>query len=418
MLVSPPPPRIAVIGLGYVGLPLTLAFAAQFPTLGYDHDARRVDELRRGHDRTRQVPPAALAGLTVSSDPAALATCTVFVVTVPTPVDAARRPDLSLLLRATRQIGAVLKPGDCVIYESTVYPGCTEEDCLPVLEAASGLRLHEDFWLGYSPERINPGEGSRALTDIVKVTAGAGPAAAAFVDSLYRRIIRAGTHRAPSIRVAEASKAIENAQRDVNISFVNELALLFDRLGLDTEAVLAAAATKWNFLPFRPGLVGGHCISVDPYYLLHKAEAVGYRPEVLLSGRRVNDEMGRFVAGKAVKLMIRKGLDPDGGRALVLGLTYKENCPDTRNTKVLDVVRELEEFSLRVDVHDPWADPEETRQELGVALVEPRGPYDVVILAVAHRVFETLDWTALRHDRTVVFDVKGVLRAPWVDGRL
>lgn len=419
-MIPPPSPHIAVVGLGYVGLPLALAFARQYPTLGYDHDTRRLAELRQHHDRTRQVSPETLleTELRLTDQPDDLRRATVYLVTVPTPVDAAKRPDLSFLLDATRLVGGVLQPGDCVVYESTVYPGCTEEDCVPVLEATSGLRLNRDFWVGYSPERINPGEGSRALTDIVKVTSGSCSEAAAFVDALYRRVITAGTHRAPSIRVAEASKAIENAQRDVNISFMNELALLFDRLGIDTGEVLAAAATKWNFLPFRPGLVGGHCISVDPYYLLHKAETLGYVPQVILSGRRVNDDMGRFVAGKVVKLLIKKGHVLDGARALVLGLTYKENCPDTRNTKVLDVVRELEEFGLHVDIHDPWADPVEVQREYGLALTEPQGPYEAVVLTVAHAVFSTLDWDTLRHARSVVFDVKGVLQQAWVDGRL
>ncbi len=351
--------RIGVIGLGYVGLPLAAEFGRVLPTLGFDIDAQRVAELNRGHDRTREVEPeelAAAAQLEMTADPAALAGCNVFIVTVPTPIDAHRRPDLGPLLAASRTVGRALKDGDVVIFESTVYPGATEEDCAPVLAAESGLTVNEGFFLGYSPERVNPGDKAHRIPDIVKVTSGSTPEVARFVDELYARIIRAGTHRAPSIRVAEAAKVIENTQRDVNIALVNELSLLFERLELDTEAVLAAAGTKWNFLPFRPGLVGGHCIGVDPYYLTHKAQAVGHHPEMILAGRRVNDGMGGHIADRLVKAMIRKGFPVVGSRILVMGLAFKENCPDVRNTRVVDIIEDLQSYNAQVDVWDPWVD--------------------------------------------------------------
>ncbi len=358
--------RIAVIGLGYVGLPLAAEFGRVLPVLGFDIDAQRVQELNRGIDRTREVEPEDLAAATqleMTADPAALAGCNVFIVTVPTPIDAHRRPDLGPLLAASRTVGRALNDGDVVIFESTVYPGATEEDCAPVLAAESGLLLNEGFFLGYSPERVNPGDKAHRIPDIVKVTSGSTPEVARFVDELYARIVRAGTHPAPSIRVAEAAKVIENTQRDVNIALVNELSLLFDRLGLDTDAVLAAAGTKWNFLPFRPGLVGGHCIGVDPYYLTHKAQAVGHHPEMILAGRRVNDGMGGHIADRLVKAMIRKGFPVVGSRILVMGLTFKENCPDLRNTRVVDIIADLQGYNAQVDVWDPWVDTTEAREE-------------------------------------------------------
>lgn len=387
--------RIGIVGLGYVGLPLALAFGRRFAVVGYDHDPVRVAELRRGHDRKRQASPDELAdfpALRLTTDPADLRACTVFVVTVPTPVDRAQRPDLRPLLAASATVGRCLKPGDTVVYESTVYPGCTEDDCVPVLERESGLRLNEGFAVGYSPERISPGDPARRLPDVVKITSGSTPAAAAFVDELYRTIVPAGTYCAPSIRVAEAAKVVENAQRDVNISFVNELALLFDRLGLDTGAVLAAAATKWNFLPFRPGLVGGHCIGVDPYYLLHKAEQVGYFPQVIASGRRVNAGMAAFVAQKLVKKLIHRGFLPTAVRVLVLGITYKENCPDVRNSKVADLCAELVGWGMHVDVYDPLADPAEVAELHGITLVQPSGAYQVLLKAVDHAEFAYFAW--------------------------
>ena len=414
--------KIAIVGLGYVGLPLAIEFGKKYPVVGYDINRRRVAELREGVDKTREADDAALRSaqhLTFSSDKADIADCTVYIVTVPTPVDAYKKPDLHPLLAATRDIGTVLKKGDLVIYESTVYPGCTEEDCVPVLERESGLVYNVDFFCGYSPERINPGDKIHTLTTIKKVTSGSTPHIARVVDGLYRSIVTAGTHLAPSIRVAEASKAIENAQRDVNISFVNELALMFDRMGIDTSDVLEAAGTKWNFLPFRPGLVGGHCIGVDPYYLLHKAESLGYYPQVILSGRRINDYMGVFVASKMVKLMIRKEQAISGARVLLLGITFKENCPDIRNSRVIDIYTELTQFGVRVDVYDPWANAEEVRHEYGIDLLpEPVGPYDGIIVAVSHRQFRELNYAALQTDQTVVYDLKAMLPKDQVDSRL
>ena len=415
--------RIGIIGLGYIGLPVAVAFAEQYPVVGYDHNPTRIAELQRGQDRTREVEPEALqavaGSLTLTTDAAALAACTVYIVTVPTPVDTAKRPDLGPLLNASATVGRVLKRGDVVIYESTVYPGCTEDDCVPVLERESGLRFNDDFTVGYSPERLSPGDRTRRLTDIVKITSGSTPAAADFVDSLYGSIVRAGTYRAPSIRVAEAAKLVENAQRDVNISFVNELALLFDRLDLDTHEVLAAAATKWNFLPFRPGLVGGHCISVDPYYLIHKAEQVGYSPQVIASGRRVNEYMPVFVANKLMKLMVASGIPLQNARVLVLGITYKENCPDIRDSRVVDVVRELQQFGIEVDVYDPWADAGDVETMYGIRLVEkPGNLYEGILLTVAHDLFQTLPISSWQKPETVLLDIKGTQKESVLNVRL
>jgi len=364
---------IAVIGLGYVGLPLAVEFGKHRPVIGFDVKPARIAELRKGHDGTREVTPEELAAaehLTVTDDADALRAASIYIVTVPTPIDAHKRPDLTPLLKASETVGAMLKPGDIVIYESTVYPGATEEDCVPVLERASGLTFNKDFFCGYSPERINPGDKAHRLPDICKVTSGSTPEIAGAVDDLYSAIITAGTHKAPSIRVAEAAKVIENTQRDLNIALVNELAMIFNRMDMDTEAVLKAAGTKWNFLPFRPGLVGGHCIGVDPYYLTHKAEATGYHPQVILSGRRINDGMGAYVAGQMVKAMLKRGMTVSGMRVLVLGFAFKENCPDLRNTRVVDVVAELRDYGVQVDVHDPWVDADEARAEYGLELVE------------------------------------------------
>lgn len=414
-------PSIAVLGLGYVGLPLAVEFGKKYPTVGFDINTQRISELRAKTDTTGELISDEFSlspFLSFSAAPEAIASANVFVVAVPTPVDPFKKPDLTPLLSASRLVGSHLKKGDLVIYESTVYPGCTEEECVPVLEKASGLIYNIDFFCGYSPERINPGDRSRRLTTIRKVTSGSTPAVAAAIDSLYASIISAGTFPVSSIRVAEASKVLENAQRDVNISFMNEMALLFDRLGLDTQEVLEAAGTKWNFLPFRPGLVGGHCISVDPYYLLYKAESVGYLPQVLLSGRRINDQMGLFIANKVIKLMIRKGHRIEGSRVLVLGATYKENCPDTRNSKVIDVVRELSEFGATVDVWDPLADAAVVSAKWQILLTPPADLYDAIVLAVAHEDFLTLSWTKHRHATTVVYDVKGVLPRQLIDARL
>jgi UDP-N-acetyl-D-galactosamine dehydrogenase len=417
---------IALIGLGYVGLPLAVEFGKRRPVVGFDLKRSRIEELRRGLDRTREVSAEELAAarhLRFTDDPAELARCTVFIVTVPTPIDRHKRPDLTALLAASETVGKALKPGDLVIYESTVYPGCTEEDCVPVLERASGLVFNRDFTVGYSPERINPGDPEHRLPTIKKVTSGSTPEAAERVDALYREIITAGTHKAPSIRVAEAAKVIENTQRDVNIALINELAILFNRLGIDTQAVLEAAGTKWNFLPFRPGLVGGHCIGVDPYYLTHKAQEVGHHPEIILAGRRLNDAMGAYVAGRVVKLLIKRRRPVEGARALILGLTFKENCPDLRNTRVIDLIAELQDYGMNVDVHDPWADPEEARQEYGLELTQkPQlGSYDAIVLAVAHRQYREMGAGAIRawlQEGGVLYDVKHVLPPESVDGRL
>jgi UDP-N-acetyl-D-galactosamine dehydrogenase len=424
-LPDPADARIGVLGLGYVGLPLAVEFGKQFPTLGFDIDAARVAALQAGHDHTGETTPAELATairLRLSTDPEALRDCNVFIVTVPTPIDSAKRPDLAPLQKASTAVGRVLKRGDVVIYESTVYPGCTEDDCVPILQRASGLTFNRDFYCGYSPERINPGDPQRRLPDIRKLTSGSTPQVADFVDALYTRVIRAGTYRAPSIRVAEAAKVIENTQRDVNIALVNELAMLFNRLGIDTHEVLDAAGSKWNFLPFKPGLVGGHCIGVDPYYLTHKAQQVGHHPDVILAGRRINDGMGAYVAGELVKLMARHGRNPVGARVLVLGLAFKENCPDLRNTRVVDILAELRAYGVRFDVHDPWVSALEAEAEYGVSLcAEPgEGTYDAVLLAVAHRQFIAAGSALRRYLRAagVIYDVKGQLPRETVEARL
>jgi UDP-N-acetyl-D-galactosamine dehydrogenase len=418
--------RIGVIGLGYVGLPLAVAFGRRYATTGFDVRQERVDELRRGRDMTLETTPAELREakrLTFTTRIEDLAPCRVYIVTVPTPIDAYKRPDLTPLEKASTSVGKVLKKGDVVVYESTVYPGCTEEVCVPILERVSGLRFNRDFFAGYSPERINPGDKEHRLTTIRKVTSGSTPPVAAFVDALYRSIVEAGTHRASSIRVAEAAKVIENTQRDVNIALINELALIFNRLGIDTEEVLNAAGSKWNFLPFRPGLVGGHCIGVDPYYLTHKAQAIGYHPEMILAGRRINDNMGIYVAQQVAQLMISRRIQVRDSRILVLGLTFKENCPDVRNTRIIDVVRELEKFGARVDVYDPWVDAGEAQHEYGIRPIRrPRaGSYDAIVVGVAHREFREMGIGKVRElarRRHVLYDIKYVFRADEVDGRL
>lgn len=418
--------RVGIIGLGYVGLPLAVAFGAKLPVVGFDISARRIAALRAGDDHTREVSReelAAATGLTLADDPAALAACNVYIVTVPTPIDAFKRPDFGPLEAASRTVASVVKRGDVVVFESTVYPGATEEVCVPIIARESGLRYNEDFFAGYSPERINPGDRARRLETIVKITSGSTPDVADFVDALYRVIVAAGTFKASSIRVAEAAKVIENTQRDVNIALINELALIFDKLGLDTQEVLDAAGTKWNFLPFRPGLVGGHCIGVDPYYLTHKAQQIGHHPEMILAGRRVNDEMGGHVARRVIKLMTQRRIHAAGARVLVLGLAFKENCPDLRNTRVIDVIREFQSYHAEVDVHDPWVDAGEARDEYDLALVDELrdGTYDAVILAVAHREFVAMGGErirALAKPGAVVFDVKHALPRGAVDGRL
>lgn len=422
--------KIAVIGLGYVGLPLAIEFAKKYKVLGFDIDQSRIEELCLGDDRTKEADLKELkkllktetehSGLEFSSLTADLDSCNVFIVTVPTPINRFKAPDLSPLLKASEMVGKVLKQGDIVIYESTVYPGCTEEDCVPVLEKHSGLKFNVDFFCGYSPERINPGDRVNTLTKIKKVTSGSTPEVAEEVDQLYAQIITAGTHKAPSIKVAEASKAIENAQRDVNISFVNELALIFDRIGIDTTDVIEAAGTKWNFLKYKPGLVGGHCIGVDPYYLAHKAESLGYHPQVILSGRRVNDNMGMFVANKVVKLMIAKGYPVKGEKVLILGFAFKENCPDIRNTRVIDIYEELNQFGMEVTVFDPWADPELVRKEYGFELDNTLrdNNYKAIIVAVSHQEFLALDYKKYKEDGAIIFDTKSFIERKYTDARL
>jgi UDP-N-acetyl-D-galactosamine dehydrogenase len=415
--------RIAVIGLGYVGLPLAVTFGRKFPTLGFDINAKRVAELRNHQDHTLEVSADELRDTPLrdfSDDPAALAGCNVFIVTVPTPIDDYKRPDLHPLESASRTVGRAIGKGAVAIYESTVYPGATEETCVPIIERESGLRFNQDFYAGYSPERINPGDKQHRLETIMKVTSGSTAEVADFVDALYGSIITAGTHKASSIRVAEAAKVIENTQRDVNIALINELALIFHRLGIDTHEVLEAAGTKWNFLPFRPGLVGGHCIGVDPYYLTHKAQQIGYHPDVILAGRRINDGMGSHVARRVAKLMATRNLPTAGAKVLVLGLAFKENCPDVRNTRVVDIVNELRSYNTQVDVHDPWVSADEARHEYGLELVaEPKaGQYDAVILAVAHREFTERGADGVRalgKPGAVVFDVKRALPRHAVD---
>lgn len=418
--------QLAVIGLGYVGLPLAVEFGKKRAVIGFDINATRIDELRAGNDKTREVSPSALVqakGLSYTAEVSELAAANFYIVTVPTPIDRYKQPDLGPLKRASEIIATVLKRGDIVVYESTVYPGATEDECVPVLEAGSGLALNQDFYVGYSPERINPGDKHRAVNDIVKVTAGSTPEVAERIDRVYREIITAGTHKAPSIRVAEAAKVIENTQRDVNIALINELAVIFNRLGIDTEAVLRAAGTKWNFLPFWPGLVGGHCIGVDPYYLTHKAQSIGYHPEMILAGRRINDGMGAYVASQLVKALIKRGIQVQGARVLVMGLTFKENCPDLRNTRAIDVIRELEDYNVQVDVHDPWASPQQAHDEYQLTLTtEPAAQhYDGIIMTVAHQQFRDMGANAVRafgKANHVLYDIKYIFAANESDLRL
>ncbi|GAA0559902.1 nucleotide sugar dehydrogenase [Chitinophaga japonensis] len=426
-------PKIAVIGLGYVGLPLAIEFGKHYDTLGFDINSERVATLRLGKDHTMdadmEAMKAAMAkrhegkgiGLCLSDNIEHIKNCNIFIVTVPTPIDRFHAPDLGPLLKASEMLGRILKKGDVVIYESTVYPGCTEEDCVPVLERYSKLKFNRDFFAGYSPERINPGDKVNTLTKIRKVTSGSTPEIADRVDALYRSIIEAGTHKAPSIKVAEASKAIENAQRDVNISFMNELSLIFDRMGIDTYDVIEAAGSKWNFLKYKPGLVGGHCIGVDPYYLAHKAQSLGYHPQVILSGRRVNDCMGQFVANKVLKLMIEKDHKVKGSRALIMGITFKENCPDVRNTRVVDIYQELRQFGLEVDIYDPWVNAAEVEHEYGLKVLKRLDTsivYDAIIVAVAHDEFLKFDYEKVRRNNGVIFDTKACLDRDLVDARL
>jgi len=418
--------RIGIVGLGYVGLPLAVEFGKHYETVGFDVKPERIAQLRRGRDVTLETTPAELRAaqrLSFTTDSRALRRCQVFIVTVPTPIDEYKRPDLTALRRASESVGSVMRRGSVVVYESTVYPGCTEEVCVPILERVSGLKFNRDFFAGYSPERINPGDREHRLTTIRKITSGSTPQVAEFVDRLYGSIVTAGTHRASSIRVAEAAKVIENTQRDVNIALINELALIFNRLGIDTEEVLNAAGSKWNFLPFRPGLVGGHCIGVDPYYLTHKAQEIGYHAEMILAGRRLNDNMALYVTGEITRLMARKRIHVNGSRALILGLTFKENCPDIRNSKVVDVVRELQSHGANVEIYDPWADSAECRHEYGLRLVSSLKPnrYDVAIVAVAHRQFRELGARGVRRlckKSHVLYDIKHVFPAAAVDGRL
>lgn len=418
--------KIAVIGLGYVGLPLAVEFGKKYDVIGFDVNEARIAALQAGHDATLEVSDTELLEakrLRYSSNADDIKAANIFIVTVPTPIDVSKRPNLTPLIRASETVGAALKRGDIVIYESTVYPGATEEDCVPVLERVSGLSFNSDFFCGYSPERINPGDKEHRLTTIKKVTAGSTPEVADIVDGLYASIVTAGTHKTPSIRVAEAAKVIENTQRDLNIALINELAIIFNRMGLDTEAVLQAAGTKWNFLPFRPGLVGGHCIGVDPYYLTHKAEAVGYHPQVILAGRRINDGMGAYVAGQFVRAMIKHAIPVRDARVLVMGLTFKENCPDLRNTRVVDLVAELADYGISVDVHDPWVDAGEAQHEYGISLCENpnQGGYDGIILAVAHEQFRAMGAEAIRgfgRGEHVFFDLKSVFAPAESDVRL
>ena len=423
--------QIAIIGLGYVGLPLAIEFGKKFKVVGFDINKNRIQELTSGIDRTNEADLEGMSyamnlsskgdiGLSFSDKVEDLKSCNVYIVTVPTPIDQFKAPDLTPLLKASEMIGKILKKGDIVIYESTVYPGCTEEDCVPVLEKYSKLKFNLDFFCGYSPERINPGDKVNTLTKIMKVTSGSTSEIADVVDSLYSSIIEAGTHKAPSLKVAEASKAIENAQRDVNISFINELALIFDKMGIDTNDVIDAAGTKWNFLKYKPGLVGGHCIGVDPYYLAHKAESLGYYPQVILSGRRVNDNMGIFVANKLVKLLISKKHVISNSKSLILGITFKEDCPDIRNSKVIDIYRELQQFNMNVDVYDPHADKHEVKEEYGVDLVETiSGKYDAIILAVSHKEFLELDIRSIcANSDSIIYDIKSFLDRSIVDARL
>jgi len=418
--------KIGVFGLGYVGLPLAVELGKKYPTIGVDIDSARVEELKEGYDSSLEVDreelrSAAMLALTDRAEE--LGECNFYIVTVPTPIDQHKQPDLQPLESASRSLAQLIQPGDIVVFESTVYPGATEEACVPLIEQGSGMRFNRDFFVGYSPERINPGDKKHRLTTITKVTSGSTPEVADFVDALYASIITAGTHKASSIRVAEAAKVIENTQRDVNIALINELAIIFSKLGIDTEEVLAAAGSKWNFLPFRPGLVGGHCIGVDPYYLTHKAQAIGYQPEIILAGRRLNNSMGAYVVSRVIKLMMQRHNLVNDARVLVLGLTFQENCPDLRNTRVVDIVQELQDYGITVDVHDPWAITETVRADFGIAPIAepPRGVYDAVILAVAHREFAQMGSGAIRafcKPGGVLFDVKHTLPPEQVDGRL
>ena len=424
--------HLTVIGLGYVGLPLAVEFAKKYPVVGFDINKVRIAELRSGNDHTLEISSDHLTsvlkkkvdgaiGLWVSDQLEDIKTTNVFIVTVPTPVDKYNRPDLTPLVKASETVGKALKKGDIVVYESTVYPGVTEEECVPILEKVSGLTFNKDFYAGYSPERINPGDKEHTVTKIKKVTSGSTPESAKIINDIYGSIIVAGTHLAPSIKVAEAAKVIENAQRDINIAFINELAKIFNLLNIDTQEVLAAAATKWNFLPFRPGLVGGHCIGVDPYYLAQKALEVGYHPEIILAGRRLNDGMGAYVAGEVIKLMVKKSIPVAGSKALVLGFTFKENCPDVRNTKVIDIVHKLEEYNANVHILDPWANTEEVKHEYGISCqnkIQEGEKYDAVILAVAHNQFKMMNIKDLLEDSAVVYDVKGVLAKDFADACL
>ena len=408
--------KIAVIGLGYVGLPLAVEFAQKYPTIGFDISQSRIEEVNSGHDRTLEIDDEYLAkvnkefGFKSTANLQEIKDCNIYIVTVPTPIDKNKRPDLTPLIKASESIGKVLKKDDIVIYESTVYPGATEEDCVPILEQFSGLNFNKDFFCGYSPERINPGDKIHTVTKIKKVTAGSTPEIAKKVDDLYKSVITAGTHLAPSLRVAEAAKVIENSQRDLNIAFVNELAVIFNKLGIDTSAVLEAAGTKWNFLPFKPGLVGGHCIGVDPYYLTHKAQEIGYNPEIIIAGRRLNDSMGIYVANQVIKLMIKKGQKIDGAKVLILGISFKEDCPDIRNSKVIDVIHELKDFGTQVDIYDPWAKRDEVQSEYGVDLLPKTNlpsfeDYHAIVLAVSHAQFKDLGLK--KNDKQVIYDVKG-----------
>jgi len=418
--------KLAIVGLGYVGLPLAVEFGKQRAVVGFDINQKRIDDLLAGTDSTLETSTQELQAaqhLRFTTNPSDLKAANCFIVTVPTPIDEFKRPDLTPLIKASETVGKVLKPGDVVIYESTVYPGCTEEDCVPVLEKYSGLTFNKDFFCGYSPERINPGDKEHRVTTIKKVTSGSTPEVADAVDALYNQIVTVGTHKAPSIKVAEAAKVIENTQRDLNIALINELAIIFNKMGIDTEAVLKAAGSKWNFLPFRPGLVGGHCIGVDPYYLTHKAQAIGYNPEIILAGRRMNDGMGAYVASQLIKAMIKKSIQIEGARVLIMGLTFKENCPDLRNTRVVDVIRELMDYNLHIDVFDPWVNTAEAEHEYGIITVgEPvNGSYDAVVLAVAHEQFKGLGAAGIRafgKASSVIYDLKYVLPASAVDLRL
>ncbi|WP_180134327.1 Vi polysaccharide biosynthesis UDP-N-acetylglucosamine C-6 dehydrogenase TviB [Acinetobacter sp. YH12071] len=418
--------KIAVIGLGYVGLPLAVEFGKKVPVIGFDIHKKRIEELQSGQDHTLEVSPEELqqaTQLSYSANLDDLKSCNFFIVTVPTPIDDYKQPDLTPLIKASTSIGQVLKKGDVVVYESTVYPGATEEDCIPVLEKVSGLKFNQDFFAGYSPERINPGDKLHRVTNILKITSGSTPEVADFVDQVYNLIIEAGTHKATSIKVAEAAKVIENTQRDVNIALINELAVIFNKMGIDTEAVLKAAGTKWNFLPFRPGLVGGHCIGVDPYYLTHKAQLIGYHPEIILAGRRLNDGMGAYVVTQLVKAMIKKKIQVEGAKVLVLGLSFKENCPDIRNTKIIDIVNELQEYNIQADVYDPWVDTQEAQHEYGITPIASleQGQYDAVILAVAHDQFKAMgatDIRALAKPEHILYDLKYVLEQSESDIRL